>query len=66
MIKDKENNFSDEDKDLWETVSNKTKKYKKTNRIIFNNKPEIRKPIQKQVIKKRIRRKCLYLILKVI
>ena len=44
MIKDKNNNFSDEDKDLWETVSNRTKKYEKTNRIIFNNKPEIITP----------------------
>lgn len=52
MIKDKNNNFSDEDKDLWETISNKTKKYEKTNRIIFNNKPDIRKPYRKQVIQK--------------
>ena len=31
MVKNKNNNLSDEDNKLWETVSNKAVKYKKTN-----------------------------------
>lgn len=60
MTKEKKNNFSDDDKDLWETVSKKTKKYEKTNRIVFNNKPEIRIPIQKQVIEKTNKRESTF------
>ena len=61
MIKDKNNNFSDEDKDLWETVSNRTKKYEKTNRIIFNNKPEIIKPHRKQLIKEGNKKESIFI-----
>ena len=61
MTKENNNNFSEDDKDLWETVSKKTKKYEKTNRIVFNNKPEIRKPIQKQVIEKSNKRESTFI-----
>ena len=61
MIKDKNNNFSDEDKDLWETVSNRTKKYEKTNRIIFNNNPEIFKPHRKQPIKEGNKKESIFI-----
>ena len=42
MVKNKNNNLSDEDNKLWETVSNKAIKYKTTNRIILRDKVEIK------------------------
>ena len=42
MVKNKNNNLSEEDNKLWETVSNKAIKYKKTNIIILNDKAEIK------------------------
>ncbi len=51
MIKNKKNNFSEEDSYLWEKVTNKTKKYKNSNRIILSNKEELKKPIKKEAIK---------------
>ena len=42
MVKNKNNNLSEEDNKLWETVSNKAIKYKTTNRIILRDKVEIK------------------------
>ena len=50
MVKNKNNNLSDEDNKLWETVSNKAKKYKKTNRIILSDKAEIKtQPLKEEI-----------------
>lgn len=51
MIKNKNNNLSDEDNKLWETVSNKAIKYKNINRIILNDKVEIKKEAIKEKTK---------------
>jgi len=50
MIKNKNNNFSDSDAKLWDSVSSKAKKYKKPNRIILSSENEIIKPIKKEAI----------------
>ena len=50
MTKNKNNNFSDSDAKLWDSVSSKAKKYKKPNRIILSREKEIIKPIKKDVI----------------
>ena len=50
MVKNKNNNLSDEDNKLWETVSNKAVKYKKNNRIILSDKVEIKKkPLKEEM-----------------
>ena len=50
MVKNKNNNLSDEDNKLWETVSNKAVKYKKTNRIILSDKVEIKtQPLKEEM-----------------
>ena len=50
MVKNKNNNLSDEDNKLWETVSNKAVKYKKTNRIILSDKVEIKtQPLKEEI-----------------
>ena len=50
MVKNKNNNLSEEDNKLWETVSNKATKYKKTNRIILNDKAEIKtQPLKEEM-----------------
>ena len=48
MVKNKNNNFSEADAKLWESVSSKAKKYKKPNRIILNSEKEIIRPIKKE------------------
>jgi DNA-nicking Smr family endonuclease len=60
MIKDKNNNFSEEDNKLWETISNKSKKYKKTNRIILSSKPSIKKKLPKEDSKNINKRKEIF------
>ena len=59
MVKNKNNNLSEEDNKLWETVSNKATKYKKTNRIILNDKAEIKTQPLKKVIQRVDKKKDL-------
>ena len=50
MVKKNNNNLSDEDNKLWETVSNKAIKYKKTNRIILSDKAKIKtQPLKEEM-----------------
>lgn len=50
MIKNKNDNFSEADAKLWDSVSSKAKKYKKPNRIILGADKTIIKPIRKEDI----------------
>ncbi|MBH87712.1 MAG: hypothetical protein CMJ12_00975 [Pelagibacterales bacterium] len=50
MVKNKNNNFSEDDAKLWESVSSKAKKYKKPNRIILNSEKKSIRPIKKETI----------------
>ena len=50
MVKNKNNNLSEEDNKLWETVSDKAIKYKKTNRVILKDKAEIKtQPLKEEM-----------------
>ena len=61
MVKNKNNNLSDEDNKLWETVSNKAVKYKKTNRILLSDKAGIKtQPVKEEM--QRVAKKKTYLI----
>ena len=59
MVKDKNNNFSEADAKIWESVSSKAKKYKKPNRIILNSEKEIIRPIKKEAISENKRKNII-------
>ena len=60
MVKKKNNNLSDEDNKLWETVSNKAIKYKKTNRIILSDKAKIKtQPLKEEMQSVAKKKTCL-------